>query len=276
MKFLIGFDCLNYPVYMSGGMTVLKKLAKDLIQLGQKVYVINPQFNVEGSILVSKEQVKNIGLDDLVTIYPEIIPDNPFNSKNVVRWILYNTKPEIEKNWSPTDVYFYFNEVFTTTRNEDRKLLTCIDFNLDLFYDKNQERNGFCHIARYHKPNIPDFLLKDKYNSEDLFQGHMMYGWNWLVDKLNTKKYFITYDKATYYSAIAAMCGCTSIILSDTDKKHFDKEKIITHKYGIAYGFDEIEESIKTRNLLKPYLKELDGTLLDTVKKFISFWKSKV
>lgn len=276
MKFLIGFNCNGYPIEMSGGMTVIRKLAKDLVKLGYLVFVIDKQFNVNGTILISEAQASNLGFNDLITIYPEITKGNPLNSKNVVRWILYNTRPEIEETWSSSDFYFYFSEFFNTTRIEDKKILTCVDFKLDLFCDKNQQREGYCHIARYHKVNIPDYLLKEKYNSEDLFKGHMQNGWEWLVNKLNTKKYFITYDQATYYSVIAAMCGCISIILNHDDDKKYKKEIPPSHKYGIAYGFEEIDSSIKTRKLIKPYLKKMENDSIKTVKNFVSFFKNKI
>lgn len=276
MEFLIGFDPNGYPVEMSGGGTVLRELAKQLSILGQTVYVVSPQFNVNGTKLISPHEISKLDLNNLVTIYPEVIIGNPYNSKHVVRWILYHTKPEVESTWGTNDVYFYFNDLFVSKENKDKKILNCFDFKLNLFYDKKLNREGYCHIDRNHVRDSLDSTLKLKYDSEDLFYGHMTIGWEWLVNKLNTKKYFITYNVATYYSVIASMCGCISIILYDGIKEDNVKEKVITHKYGIAYGFEEVEESISNKELLKPYLNEVTNNSIKTIENFIFYWTSEL
>jgi hypothetical protein len=217
-----------------------------------------------------------LDLNNLITVYPEGVKGNPYNSKYVVRWILYHTNPEVESTWSVDDVYFYFNDYFVTKENKDRKILNCFDFKLDLLYDKKLDREGYCHINRSSMRASSDSSLGLKYNSEDLYAGHLTMGLEWLVTKLNTKKYFITYNVATYYSAIASMCGCISIILHDGIKEDNVKEKVICNKYGVAYGFEEVDESISNRELLKPYLNEVTNNSIKTIENFILYWDSEL
>jgi hypothetical protein len=276
MQFLIGYDPGSFPVDMSGGHTVLRELAKQLSISGQTVYVLGSLFNVAGTKLISPDEISKLDLNNLITVYPEGVKGNPYNSKHVVRWILYHTNPEVEYTWGADDVYFYFNDYFVSKENKDRKILNCFDFKLDLFYDKKLDRNGYCHIDRNCMRLSPDSSLVLKYDSEDLFHGHLTMGWEWLVDKLNTKKYFITYNVATYYSAIASMCGCISIILHDGIKEDNVKEKVIANKYGVAYGFEEVDESISNRELLKPYLNEVTNNSIRTIENFILYWDSEL
>jgi len=276
MQFLIGYDPGSFPVDLSGGHTVLRELAKQLSILGQTVYVLGSLFNVAGTKLISPDEISKLDLNNLITVYPEGVKGNPYNSKHVVRWILYHTNPEVEYTWGADDVYFYFNDYFVSKENKDRKILNCFDFKLDLFYDKKLDRKGYCHIDRNCMRASPDSSLGLKYDSEDLFHGHLTMGWEWLVDKLNTKKYFITYNVATYYSAIASMCGCISIILHDGIKEDNVKEKVIANKYGVAYGFEEVDESISNRELLKPYLNEVTNNSIRTIENFILYWESKL
>jgi len=52
--------------------------------------------------------------------------------------------------------------------------------------------------------------------------------------------------------------------------------KVISHKYGIAYGFEEVEESISNRELLKPYLEEVTKESIETIENFIFYWNSEL
>ena len=274
MEFLIGLNPGNYPIHMSGGMTCIKKLTEILSEKKHKVYVLNQQYNVGNTILINESDIDKLDKDKLVVIYPEIVRGNPYGVKNVARWILYHSKFDVEMTWSHKDSYFYFSEFFDSFRNEDKMLLNIFEFNLDKLYDMNLKREGYCHVARP-KTQL-DYTLSEKYNSEDLFKGHMTFGIEWLVEKFNQKKYFITYDDATYYSVMASLCGCISIILYDNEKKDYLKDKIQTHKYGIAYGVEEIDESIMTRDLLRPHLEKMTQDSLSSIDNFISFWKQKL
>jgi hypothetical protein len=274
MEFLIGLNPQNYPIHMSGGMTCIKKLAEILSDKKHKVYVLNKQYNIGNTILINESEINKLDKDKLVVIYPEIVSGNPYGIKNVARWILYHSKFDVEVTWSHKDSYFYFSEFFESFRKEDKMIMDTYEFNLDKLHDMNLEREGYCHVAR---PKTPlDYELSEKYNSEDLFKGHMTFGIEWLIDKFNQKKYFITYDDATYYSVMASLCGCISIILYNNEKKYNLKDKIPTHKYGISYGLEEIDESILTRNLLRPHLEKIEQDSLKSVDNFISFWNKKL
>jgi hypothetical protein len=267
MEFLLGF-VHSHPADKSGGLTALKKLVGMLSDRGHTVYVLHDNFMTKNSKLISN--VSELDMDKVIVIYPEIVKGNPYNGKNVVRWILYHTKNE-EMTWSETDVYFYYNDYFRTKKQKERLILNCYELRLDELKDFGLEREGYCHIYRPDKtPN--DFMVGVKYNSEDLIHGFFNKGWDWLINKFNTKEYFITHDDATYFSIIASLCGCKSIILYETKKDNF-KERNPLFKYGVAYGFEELDESIKTRSLMRQHLMDMDKNSHVSVDNFIKYWE---
>lgn len=275
MEFLIGFDPGSYQIHFSGGALIIKKLVELLTEKNQTVYVLNRQYKTEKSILLDSVGLSKLDKNKVIVIYPEIITGNPFDMKNVVRWILYDTKVHVEDTWSETDVYFYYNNSFKTYKKikEDKKILNCFYFNLDKLYDMNLKREGYCHMHKHPRGILPNEIIK-QYNSEDIATGFNQFGYDWLREKFNQKEFFITNDVATYYSAMAALCGCKSIIL---DKKLSleERENLITHKHGIAFGFEEIESAMESSHLLRPHLEDSERKSYITVENFIEFWKKK-
>jgi hypothetical protein len=76
-----------------------------------------------------------------------------------------------------------------------------------------------------------------------------------MIELFNDKEFFISLDPFTFTSIIAALCGCNSIVvkipnLSFEDWKNSDP----FHKYGIAYGYENIKEAKKTRHLLEEHI----------------------
>lgn len=275
MEFLIGFDPGNTPIHISGGMLIIKKLVEMLTEKNQTVYVLNHQYKTEKAHLISFLEFSKLDKNKLVVIYPEIISGNPFQAKNVVRWILYDTNNRIENSWQLTDEYFYFNNLFKTNRIENnKKILNCFYFQLDKLYDMNLTRDGYCHIDKHPRGVLPENLVKE-YNSEEISKGFNQHGYDWLRRKLNEKKYFITNDPVTYYSTMAALCGCVSVIIDRKMTKE-ERENSIVHKYGVAFGFDEIEQAKNDLPLLRPYLQDYDLKSNLSVDNFINFWKNKL
>jgi len=274
VEYLVGFNP-NKKIDHRGGSYVIKRLIEILILQGQKVYVLNSQYNIDGSILIEIDDLPKLKKRKIVVIYPEIIEGNPYNFSNVCRWIMYNTKEKVEKTWSTTDEYFYFNNFFKTKRQVDeKKLLTCFYTNLDKLYDLGKKRSGYAHIDKYPR-SIMDPLTVKKYNSEEIYEGFRLNGFDWLREKLNQKKYFITNDRATYFSVMAALCGCESIILCENLVSEQDKENLLTHKYAISYNFEESKEKKKEVHLLRNHLKKIEDDSFKSVTKFINFWDKK-
>ncbi len=267
MKFLIGFPCHDATIIdYWGGLRVIKKLISVLTDLGHTVYILGDAFSNGKTITLT--DTNHLNMDDIIVIYPELVIGNPYNAKNVVRWILYHAKPEVESTWLDTDFYFYFFDYYKSLRNEDKKFLTLYDFRLDEFKDLGLNREGYCHLI--YKNNVDESFV-EKYNSTPINK------WNWEETKqiFNEKKYFLTYDDSTYFLNAAALCGCIPIVLYKEKKQNY-RTKYPLAQYGVAYGFEEIGYAVNTIHLMKPYLQKLEEKSFNTVEEFIIFWENKL
>lgn len=285
MKFLIGYP-VNVSIQYSGGLQVIKKLVDVLTELGQTVYIIGSSFKNEKTIQINN--ITEVDLNETVVIYPEVVVGNPFKGKNVVRWILYHTKfspnpPSIyhkldystsenlkrgiEFTWTKNDEYFYFNDFFETIKKREKKILKTYNFRLNEFYDFGLDRDGYCHL--FHKKNI-DREFPNKYGSEHI----PLNNWKGIIEMFNRKKYFLTYDDSTYYVVAAALCGCVPIILGVEDKEKVKNGNPLL-KYGVAFGFEDIDYAEKTINNVRENLIEEEKKSIESVEQFIYFCEKK-
>ena len=46
-------------------------------------------------------------------------------------------------------------------------------------------------------------------------------------------------------------------------------------KYGVAFGFGDLQHAVNTQHLVEDHLKEMDKINLETVRDFIKFWENK-
>jgi len=87
-------------------------------------------------------------------------------------------------------------------------------------------------------------------------------------------KTFISYDPYTAYSNFAALCGAESVVIPDDNVKidqwYSDEE----NRYGLAYGFENINESLKTTHLLLEKIKKQESYNLLQVSEFCNYLMS--
>ena len=112
-------------------------------------------------------------------------------------------------------------------------------------------RSGKCYILRKGKSrkDLPEHFDGPVYD-DDMSQED-------LVKMFNEHEYCYSYDTQSFYSEIAAICGCKSVVVMEpgkTEKDYLGKGE--TH-YGIAYGDtpEQLEYAEKTKKLL---IKSLD------------------
>ena len=94
---------------------------------------------------------------------------------------------------------------------------------------------------------------------------------------MNKSEKFICFDSCSFIAVQAALCGCLTIVVPDhgfSKEEWTDNHKFL--KYGIAYGYEDIQHAIETKDLIRPYLKELEENALKTVHDFVRFWKEKL
>lgn len=270
-----------------GGHVVLHKFVQILSELESDVWTTEePLFKCNAKVIEKNEEgefdlsfLENKKQSDTVVLYPEQVEGNPFKIKNVSRWILYHTSKEIENTWNKGDVYFYFQPGFRTQRkDEELKRMTILDTKLSVCVNKGfgSKRSGYCHINKKKYPNGEKIL--ESLNSTDLGDFMENGGFEYLVEELNKYEFFVTFDDATHYLVIAAMCGCRSVSLRPNVTISPDKYRELypTRKYGVAFGWEDLKHADLTRDLVKDHMKTYENKSVQEVKSFISFWKNKL
>jgi hypothetical protein len=279
MKFLI--YSFNYD-WKSGGNQVLHDLGK-ILSKDYTTYVFGTTTVFESkAICVNIDKAKEIAIqDDVITIYPEVISGNPFNAKNVVRYVLYYPGWHAgDKEYSDDELIItYNNEYVKDTKYDNAFVLTVLNPKLNIMknYDKKRNKIGLlvrkCKDFEYkmnllneykHLLKLPVISIDDEINKcNDLRDLSKIY---------NTITLFISFDPHTYHSTMAALCGCTSIVIPS--KEISNEEFYNVQKYGVAYGFENIDFAKLTYSKMINDLKTMEQNTLSQCDKFVELVKS--
>jgi len=306
LNFLVGVH-VNFAQVLTGGVVAMHKLAHNLAKTGHNVFTFcEPEYPHE-NIRVIKSHGKKLNDDETewswesfqyplnktISIYPQIIRGNPYNTKHVSRWVLYHTEKFIEDQYGDEDVYFNYGNFKTFKTVPDRKL-TVFNYYFDKLYITNKgSRKGFCHLSHKNTPPNGHEIFKT-FDSFDLGQWKTSGAFDYLREQFNKYEYFLTYDQKSFFTLAATLCGCKSIILNPgpsfeqgqnafTNSEDYGKTMTPTEyrlnnpiqMYGIAYGLDDISWANKTIEFSTEYLKELEIIDNKTVTDFVRFWETK-
>ena len=293
---------------LSGGILAMHKLAYELANRNHNVYTFcQPEYPHENIRVIQSEIVSQEGfvesyrwpgfaynLHNTVSIYPQITRYNPFNTRHVVRWLLYDTEEDIESGYGNNDIYANYGN-FRSFRNKEDIKLTVFDYKFDKLYPTNTgKRKGFCHLVHKHTP--PNGLaIFDELNSVDIGNWKTSGAYDYLRDELNKYEYFLTYDQKSFYTLAAGLCGTKSIILNPGQQYEFtgsaftdteDYNRIITpteyrlsnpiQMFGVAYGWDDIQWANNTIHMVKGHLEELEKIDSGTIDRFVRYWENKI
>lgn len=183
--------------------------------------------------------------DHTIVIYSEGIWGNLLHAKNVVRWFLYfNRYPGDEEAYEKEALYFSYREIFNDWQlNPTCRILHLTSFDDTLYQQTNfGARTGNCYILHKggDRPDLPkefDGPIIDHFSERDI------------VRIFNETKYCYCYDTQTFYTTIAAVCGCIPIVVPEQGKTRADYTMGDDTSYGVAYGDteDEIAYAIATR-----------------------------
>jgi hypothetical protein len=272
------------PSYNSsiGGGIVLHKLCHVLNAIGYDAYLF-PTLKLNGTLewfylnnSYNTKIAKFIDPENDIIIYPEIESGNPFEGKNVVRYILNKFHlPEYDNTaitWDDKDYWLYYQEHFYDMIKPPN-YLHIIESKLDIYKNYNIERKidvCFTYRKQSHEKDTlskihPDNALEIGYNVQD----------EELIKIFNSCKRFYSYDYETYLNQLASLCGCESIIVPYKNIKKEDLiKKIPSLKYGIAYGLEDLDYANSTKHLLREHLQKLeDKQYIDTKIAFEKIFK---
>ena len=205
-----------------------------------------------------------------IVIYPEILYGNFLKAKNVVRYLLsFNKLYTIEdkNSFGEKDLFIAYRRIFNDSiLNPDNNIVCLHWFDGNLYRQYNfKERTGSCYLIRKGKsrPDLPicfDGPVIDNGMPEQE-----------IVRVFNNTRYCFCYDTHTFYTIIAAVCGCIPIVIMEPGKTVSDYLDPDDKHLGIAYGFtqEQIQYAIDTRELLIESLNYRDANE-DAMKTFIS------
>jgi hypothetical protein len=274
MKFLI--YSFNYD-WKSGGNQVLHDLGK-ILSKDYTTYVFGTTTVFESkAICVNIDKAKEIAIqDDVITIYPEVISGNPFNAKNVVRYVLYYPGWHAgDKEYSDDELIItYNNEYVKDTKYDNAFVLTVLNPKLNIMKNNYKKRNKIgllvrkCKDFEYkmnllneykHLLKLPVISIDDEINKcTDLRNLSKIY---------NTISLFISFDPHTYHSIMAALCGCTSVVIPS--KEISNEEFYNVQKYGVAYGFENIDFAKLTYSKMIDDLKQMEQNTFTQCANFV-------
>jgi hypothetical protein len=277
----------------SGGAIVLHKLCDTLNKLGYvaKLWPLwKPRLSVHTPLDSAPSAVAYLGsrlyrgkyainkrydtpiakasdIEDSVVVYPEIVSGNPLGAKRYVRWFLH--KPgfhEGQFKYKHNDLCFSYQDAFNNLSSGIKYGGTLIvsEAFLDIYKLTNvKDRTKSCHMIRKGESrlDLPDL------SHQWVVDGHTHQE---LSKIFNECKICYFYDLYTTYAAYAAVCGCIPVIvpLAGITKDQWIPEE--HHRFGLAYGIDEIPHAIATRGLMLDSLRAINQKNIESVKHFVS------
>ena len=188
--------------------------------------------------------------DNTIVIYPEIVSGNPLNAKHVIRWILLELGIEMPldhyKKWNKSDIIY----TWEPSKNKLIPQLTVPFLNKKII-NTNSKKTKTCylikkgrltHNIKYFHPI--DSILIDNMNLDQI------------IKIFNESTQFYCYDPNTFYSIMAPLCGCITILypLENISKDEYFKSRMTfykdyLHTSGIAYS-NSNEEILNAKNTL--------------------------
>jgi hypothetical protein len=274
MKFLI--ITFQYD-WRSGGVMALNLLAKMLREQGHEVTGVGTARSPHFNVVLFQDAHKIAQRDDVWTIYPEVISGNPLNAKNVVRWVMYYSGVQGgDKEYDDSEVVMTYHDTFVQgTKYEGAPILHIRDSQANVFQDLGMQRtiDGILikkghatfeqrkqkYVMPYAEQLLNVVVVDDELQRiADMQQLNLLY---------NRMRYFISFDCETYHSVMAAMAGCTSIIVPQDG---VTKDQIIEDfKYGIAYGFNDIPQAEQTRHLVHDYARRMEDDNQASIERLL-------
>lgn len=205
--------------------------------------------------------------DDTIVVYPDIVYGNVLNAKKVVRYLLYfNAFKGDESAYDVDDLFFCYRDIFNDSElNPDVNTMCLQHFDFELYRDyAKTPRSGCCYILR---------KGKDRSDVPDKLDGPIIDDWSETekVRAFNNYKTCYIYDTQTFYSAIAAVCGCIPVVVLEPGKVKEDYLATGENPVGVAFGNtpENIEYAVKTRQKLIQNLKMFDTWNAEAVEHFV-------
>ena len=299
----------GYGTALTGGIVAMHYLAYLLAREGHNVYMFAKSQYPHKNIHILKSSARDLGsgkgtritwenftydMQNTVAILDQDQWGDWFGTRWVARWMVHpihkvgDDGMSIENSWGENNYYFTYGDqkdLIANSKEKDNQELIAMNFYFDTFKNENRkDRKGFCHLYNKHtSPGANDFL--DELDSTNLNSWKKLGAHKYVNEEFNKHEYFICYDQLSFWPQVAALCGCKAIVMNVKDNPNALYDYNITpeeyrlenplKKYGVAFGFGDLQHAIDTQHLVEDHLKEMDKQNLDTVKNFVKFWENK-
>lgn len=222
-----------------------------------------------------------------IVVYSEKIMGNPLKANIVARWLLYDPYirggHKLINSWNKKDVIISYGNYIPY--KSDLKLSVC-KFDEGIFiFDKSIKKTKKYYII--HKALISGWT-KEFLNKQIIYLKTLGFDElgsnlnnNSIYEKLSETSILVSFDVNTYYSNIAVLCGCLSIIYKGNEcKKSY--EEILNQRgvYGSIglkpYNINILEQEYNYTNRMndnKLYRNYIANS--NNIKDFISYFKIK-
>lgn len=212
--------------------------------------------------------------NNTIVIYPECQYGNPLKAKYVMRWLLFHYMFEDDsKAYEKNDFFVCFRKYFNSPNLNPKEIMLQVNYFDNTLYRQYNfgPRKGKCYILRKGKnrKDLPKHFDGPVYDN-DLTQEE-------LVKMFNEYEYCYSYDTQTFYSTIAVVCGCKTVVVMEPGKTVDDYlSKDEKNHYGIAYGDspEQLEYAEKTRHLKLESLNYAPSNEA-SVKRFLPYLEEK-
>jgi hypothetical protein len=254
----------QFPQYMDyiGSSNVSHTLAKELSLLGENSFIYSNTTPFDGVSCIPWGSELDYENENTVFILPagagdhtfkENLPNFIHHAKNVVRHLVNYQVVLYPKENRLYQLSPYF-DVLKEQRVDGYMPILTIDF--ELFKNYNLPRSGRCYLIKgtEYIENQPHYHTDFDTNLDNYYQ-YGEHKFKYLAEMFNRHEVFFCYNTQTFICNLAALCGCKVVIIPHPKTS---REKIMEfpqNKYGIAYGFDDIQHSIDTLPLVREHLK---------------------
>jgi hypothetical protein len=256
----IGFEAYIFPSYENiiinkrDFLLPSLKLAREFAR-----HILNFKTNENFITPIYSGSVESIQSNEWIVVYYEQVSGNPLKARNVVRWLLH--QPGYHTgiiNYGFNELHIKFNDAIRDFHYPNSKLadflMPIIHYPLNYYnLDRiSERRNGIAYCIRKGTGKIIRHDLKGSFLIDNLSHEQ-------IAEIFKRVKTFISYDSYTAYSRFAALCGCDSIVIPDENVSQEQWYPNSEDRYGVAYGFENINAARETRILLQEkILKEVE------------------
>jgi hypothetical protein len=211
--------------------------------------------------------------NDCIVIYPEITFGNPLRAKNVVRWLLHNPGYHTGKVYfGPGETYYryadHFSGDFRFPGSEMADMILRVQYSPFELYrirpdEPERQRTGTAYCIRKGKGRA---LAHDTANSI-LIDGKSH---KEVATIFKSVRRFVSYDPQTLYSYLAVLAGCESVVVPPDNMTKEQWKPNVEDRYGLAYGFDDVEFALSTRHLALERQISLERNSQQNAMEFMS------